>query len=129
MNLFKPKGRTVRVNESLVPLMGRLRKALEHAEIDGGQVRPDLRDEHVVAFAMRAACLLLTPRYALVDRDQYAARVDRELVMGMGMSDFASRPEPERKACLDLILARSAEFSGFHSTSPLMSTTPEGSVS
>ena len=49
---------------------------------------------------MRAACLLLTPRYALVDRDQYAARVDRELVMGMGMSDFASRPEPERKAML-----------------------------
>ena len=75
---------------------------------------------------MRAASLLLTPRYALVDRDVYARRVDRELVVGM--SSFASRPESERLACLDLILARSAEFSGFHSTSPLMSATPEGRV-
>ena len=30
---------------------------------------------------------------------------------------------------LDMILARSAEFSGFHSTSPLMAATPEGRVS
>ena len=42
MNLFKPKGKNrPRIDESLVPLMGRLRKALEHAEIDGGQVRPE----------------------------------------------------------------------------------------
>lgn len=124
MSLFKPKGRTVRVDESSIPLLERLRQALVRAEIDGGKVRPDLRDEHVVAFAMRAACLLLTPRYALVDRDQYAGRVDRELVMGIGMAAFASRPESERRACLDLILARSAEFSGFHSTSPLMAAPP-----
>ena len=39
MGLFKPKGRTVRIDESLVPLMERLRQALVHAEIDGGHCR------------------------------------------------------------------------------------------
>ena len=126
MSLPKPKGRNVRLDESILPIMDRLRTALEHAEIDARQVRPNLRDEDIVAFAMRAALLILTPRYAVVDRDAYAGRVDRELVMGMGMSAFASRPEPERRAMLDMILARSAEFSGFHSTSPLMAAPTEG---
>ena len=121
------KGKNVLVDESMLPLMERLRQALVRAEIDGGQVSPDLRDEDVVAFAMRAAQLILTPRYAVVDRDAYARRVDRELVMGM--SNFKGWPEPQRLAMLDLILARSAEFSGFHSTSPLMAVPPEGKVS
>ena len=129
MSLFKPKGRTVRVDESSIPLLDRLRQALENAEIDARQIVPDLSDSDIVAFSIRAAALLLTPRYALVDRDQFASRVDRELVMDMGMAAFASRPEPERRACLDLILARSAEFSGFHSSSPLMSARPQGRVS
>lgn len=126
MSLFKPKGKSVRLDESLVPLLERLRQALERAEIDERQVVPDINDATVVAFSMRAACLLLTPRYALVDRDKYASRVDRELVMGMGMPAFASRSEAERLAMLDLILAKSAEFSGFHSTSPLMAAKTEG---
>ena len=120
MSLFNSKGKTVRLDESLLPLLERLRQALERAEFDGRQVVPDLSDSDVVAFSMRAASLILTPRYAVVDRDKYASRVDRELVMDMGMAAFASRPEPERLAMLDMILARSAEFSGFHSTSPLM---------
>ena len=124
MSLFKPKGKSVRLDESLVPLLERLRQALERAEIDERQVVPDINDATVVAFSMRAACLLLTPRYALVDRDKYASRVDRELVMGMPA--FASRSEAERLAMLDLILAKSAEFSGFHSTSPLMAAKTEG---
>ena len=124
MNLFKSKGKSVRLDESLVPLLERLRQALERAEIDERQVVPDINDATVVAFSMRAACLLLTPRYALVDRDKYASRVDRELVMGMPA--FASRSEAERLAMLDLILAKSAEFSGFHSTSPLMAAKTEG---
>ena len=124
MSLTKLKGRTVRVDGSLLPLLERLRQVLVRAEIDGQQVSPDISDADVVAFGMRAASLLLTPRYALVDRDKYASRVDRELVMGM--ADFAGRPEPERRAMLDLILARSAEFSGFHSTSPLLAAKPEG---
>ena len=94
MSLLKPKGRNVRVDESMLPLMDRLRQALEHAEIDARQVVPDLSDSDVVAFAMRAAALILTPRYAVVDRDAFAGRVDRELVMDMGMAAFASRPEP-----------------------------------
>ena len=125
MGLFKSKGeRTVRINESLIPLMDRLKQALEHAEIDGGKVNPDLRDEDVIGFAIRAASVMLTPRYAVVDRDQYARRVDRELVVGI--PNFTGWPEDQRLACLDLILARSAEFSGFHSTSPLMAAPPAG---
>ena len=118
MSLLKPKGRNVRVDESMLPLMDRLRQALEHAEIDARQVVPDLSDSDVVSFAMRAAALILTPRYAVVDRDAFSRRVDRELVMGM--PNFKGWPEPQRLAMLDMILARSAEFSGFHSTSPLM---------
>ena len=124
MSLPKPKGKTVRIDASMLPLMERLRKALEHAEIDARQVKPDLQDADVVAFAMRAAQLILTPRYAVVDRDAYARRVDRELVMGM--PNFKGWPEHQRLAMLDMILARSAEFSGFHSTSPLMAAPTQG---
>ena len=124
MSIFNPKGKSVRLDESLKPLLERLRQALEHAEIDGGQVSPNLRDEDVIAFAMMAAQLILTPRYAVVDRDAFSRRVDRELVMGM--PNFKGWPEPQRLAMLDLILARSAEFSGFHSTSPLMAAPTEG---
>ena len=127
MSLFKSKGRTVRLSESMLPLLDRLRHSLVHAEIDGSKTSPDVTDEHVVAFAMRAAALLLTPRYALIDRDACAGRVDRELVMGM--PDFGECSEPRRLAMLDMILARSAEFSGFHPTSPLLAAKTEGLVS
>ena len=124
MGVFKSKGRTVRLSESMLPLLDRLRHSLVHAEIEGSQTSPEVTDEHVVAFAMRAAALILTPRFAVINRDACAGRVDRELVMGM--PNFGGCSEPKRLAMLDMILARSAEFSGFHPTSPLLAAKTEG---
>ena len=127
MTLFRSKGRTVRLPESMLPPLERLRQVLVHADTDGNQKDQDVTDEQVLAFAMRAAQLILTPRYAVIDRDACAGRVDRELVTGM--PHFGAWPERQRLAMLDMILARSAEFSGFHPTSPLLCAKPEGLVS
>ena len=126
MSLTKRRGRTVRLHGETLPLLERLRQAYVRAEIDGRKASPDVSDADVVAFAIRAAAVMMTPRFAVVNRDQCAKLVDKELVMGM--ADFAGRPEPERLAMLDMILARSSEFSAFHSTSPLLAATPEGRV-
>ena len=133
MKRIKPKssGKTVRLSETSVQALQGLREAMERTELvsspDGSLVlNPDvpLRDGDVIAFSLRMARLMMAPRSALVDRDKFAHLVDRELLQGM--ANFAGRPERERLAMLDLILARCAIFSAFHSTSPLMAATPEG---
>ena len=129
MGLLKSKAKTVRLDKSVEPVMARLREALENTRrSDVRQVKPgEATDKDVVAFGLWLASMVLVPHFALIDRDAYARRVDRELVMGI--PNFVGWPEPQRLAVLDLILAQSAEFSGFHSASPLMSVPPEGRVS
>ena len=136
MKRIKPKssGKTIRLAAATLPILQDLRAAMQGTVLvssnDGPlELNPDvsLRDGDVVQFALSMARLMVTPRSALVDRDKFAQLVDRELVQGM--SNFAGRPEQERLAMLDLILARCATFSAFHSNSPLLSATPEGRVS
>ena len=132
MKRIKPKsGKTVRLPATDVQALQGLREVMERTALvsthDGSLVlNPDvpLRDGDVIAFSLRMAHLMMTPRSALVDRDKFAQLVDRELLQGM--ANFAGRPERERLAMLDLILARCATFSAFHSTSPLMAAPPEG---
>ena len=136
MKRIKPKttGKTIRLAEATLPILRHLREAMQSTALvsshDGPlELNPNvsLRDGDVVTFALSMARLMMAPRSALVDRDKFAQLVDRELLQGM--ANFAGRPERERLAMLDLILARCATFSAFHSTSPLMAATPEGRVS
>ena len=136
MKRIKPKttGKTIRLAEATLPILRDLREAMQSTALvsshDGPlELNPNasLRDGDVVKFALSMARLMMSPRSALVDRDKFAQLVDRELLQGM--ANFAGRPERERLAMLDLILARCATFSAFHSTSPLMAATPEGRVS
>ena len=136
MKRIKPKttGKTIRLAEATLPILRHLREAMQSTALvsshDGPlELNPNvsLRDGDVVNFALSMARLMMAPRSALVDRDKFAQLVDRELLQGM--ANFAGRPERERLAMLDMILARCATFSAFHSTSPLMAAPPEGNVS
>ena len=133
MKRIKPKSsvKTVRLAEATLPILRDLREAMQSSVLvsshDGPlELTPNvpLRDGDVVKFALSMTHLMMAPRSALVDRDKFAQLVDRELLQGM--ANFAGRPERERLAMLDLILARSSHFSGFHASSPLMAAKPEG---
>ena len=133
MKRIKPKssGKTIRLSNDSTSTLAALREAMSRATLvssrDGSVIfGPDdaVRDSAVIARALRMALLMMTPRFALLDRDEFATLVDRELLQGM--ANFAGRPERERLAMLDLILARSSHFSAFHASSPLMAAKPEG---
>ena len=133
MKRIKPKssGKTVRLSNDATSTLAALREAMQSTVLvsshDGPlELNPNvsLSDGDVVKFALSMALLMMAPRSALVDKDKFAQLVDRELLQGM--ANFAGRPERERLAMLDMILARCATFSAFHSTSPLMAAPPEG---
>ena len=127
MGLFKPKGKSVRLDESLLPLLERLRALMLNTAHSGGLKinRADVpSDGTVVAFALTMTELLMNPKFALIDRKKFLDILDRDIAQRV--PEFASRTPEERLAFIDLLMTSCCEFSAYHPDSPLMAASPEG---
>ena len=127
MSLFN-KGKSVRLDESLLPLLERLRALMLKTAHSGGLKinRADVpSDGTVVAFALTMTELLMNPKFALIDRKKFLDILEREIAQRV--PEFASRTPAERLAFIDLLMASCCEFSAYNPASPLRAATPEGS--
>ena len=128
MGLLKPKGRKVLVDESMLPLMDRLRACMVNTAHSSGLVLNRAyvpSDGIVVAFSLTMTELLMNPKFALIDRQKFLATMEREIVRRV--PEFESRTVGDRMALIDLLMASCCEFSAYNPDSPIKAAgTPGG---
>ena len=127
MGVLKPNGRTVRIDESMLPLLERLRALmLNTAHSSGLKInRADVpSDGVVVGFALTMTEILMDPKFALIDREQFLGTLDREVAQRV--PEFAARTPEDRRAFIDLLMASCCEFTAYDPDSPLNAMAPEG---
>ena len=125
MSLFN-KGKSVRLDESLVPLLERLRALMLNTASGLKINRADApSDGMVVGFALTMTEILMDPKFALIDRKKFLDILDREIAQRV--PEFASRTPEERLAFIDLLMASCCEFSAYNPDSALLAAKSEGS--
>lgn len=108
------KGKNVRVPEIAIPMINVLRASMQRtAHIGGLRINQaiTLGDGMVIAFALTMTELLLNPKFALIDRQQFLDTFDREIIRRL--PEFGKRTEAERRALLDLLLSSCCEFTAY----------------
>ena len=126
MSLFN-KGKSVRLDESLLPLLERLRALMLNTAHSGGLKinRADApSDGMVVGFALTMTEILMDPKFALIDRKKFLDILDQEIAQRV--PEFASRTPEERLAFIDLLMASCCEFSAYNPDSALLAAPTEG---
>ena len=127
MGVLKPNGRTVRIDESMLPLLERLRALmLNTAHSSGLKInRADVpSDGVVVGFALTMTEILMDPKFALIDREQFLGTLDREVAQRV--PEFAARTPEDRRAFIELLMASCCEFSAYNPDSELLAAPTEG---
>ena len=125
MGVLKPNGRTVRIDESMLPLLERLRALMLNTASGLKINRADVpSDGVVVGFALTMTEILMDPKFALIDREKFLDILDRELAQRV--PEFASRTPEERLAFIDLLMASCCEFSAYNPDSELLAAPTEG---
>ena len=126
----KLTGKSVRIPQGAFAALESLRGKMARATHIGGlRLAPfgRLSDGAVIGFGLALADYVMNPRLSVIDREDFAAKFDKELAPYL--AGLAHCTDDERLARIKLCVAAASQVSGYDADEPLRATPPEGSVS